>query len=62
MSRQQKQQQPDADGIYVVRVHESLVQQLLSAPSEPVTVHMEFQPNGELVFVFTRHDCPRGKQ
>jgi hypothetical protein len=49
---------PDADGIYVVRVHESLVQQLRDAPSEPVTVHMEFQPNGELMFVVTRHDCP----
>jgi hypothetical protein len=51
-------QQPDADGMYFVRVHESLVQQLRESPSEPVTVQIEERGGRELMLVFTRHDCP----
>jgi hypothetical protein len=57
VNREQKQK-PDADGIYVVRVYESLVNQLRAAPSDPVTVTIEERGGRELMFVFTRHDCP----
>jgi hypothetical protein len=59
MSGKQKQQsQPDGHGMYFVRVHESLVKQLRESPSEPVTVQIEERGGRELMFVFTRHDCP----